>query len=114
MLAKDPATEHPGRIADRLAAVRRGRFVGRMAELEVFRSALLTAASPFAVLQIYGPGGIGKTSLLREYARVATACGRPPVYLDGRNIDPSPPGFLLALRQAIGLEDASPSPTAPP
>ena len=33
--------------------------------------------------------------------------------LDGRNIDPSPPGFLLALRLALGLEGNGRSSTAP-
>ncbi len=92
----DPAS----RLADRLAAARRGRFVGRIAELETFRSALLAEVPPFAVLHIYGPGGVGKTTLLREFARLAADFGRPVVRVDGRNVDLSPPELLLALRQA--------------
>jgi hypothetical protein len=101
------------RLADRLAAARRGRFVGREAELELFRSALLAAESPFAVLYLYGPGGVGKTTLLREYARIAVECGRPLALLDGRNLDPSPPGFLVALRLALGLAENDRSSTPP-
>jgi hypothetical protein len=93
------------RLADRLAAARRGRFVGRMAELETFRAALLADEPPFAVLHVFGPGGVGKTTLLREFARLAADFGRPVVHLDGRNVDPSPPGLLLALRQAAGLRE---------
>jgi len=106
MTGKNAASGQNPRIADRLTAARGGRFVGRLAELELFRAALLAPEPPFAVLQIYGPGGIGKTTLLREYARVAAAAGRAVVQLDGRDLDPSPPGFLLALRQRIGLEGA--------
>ncbi len=95
-----PGSEHPGRLADRMAAARRGRFIGRQAELDVLRSALMAAEPSFAVLHISGPGG-GKTTLLREYARIAAAFGRRVVYLDGRNIEPSPSGFLLAMRQAM-------------
>lgn len=101
---KKSPTEEKQRIADRLSAARRGRFVGRLTELELFRSALLSTEPPFAVLYIYGPGGVGKTTLLHEYARVATLCSRPVVYLDGRNVDPTPLGFLLAVRQSLGLE----------
>jgi hypothetical protein len=111
MSIKNAASEHNPRIADRLAAARRGRFVGRIAELELFRSALLAAEPPFAVLHIYGTGGVGKTTLLREYAEVAADSGRSVVYLDGRNVDPSPPAFLFALRQIVGLEEVGVSPT---
>jgi hypothetical protein len=95
-------SERTPRLADRMTAARRGRFVGRQAELDVFRSALLASDSPFAVLHLFGPGGVGKTTLLREFARVAAECGRPVVHLDGRDVDPSPPGFLLALGDAMG------------
>jgi hypothetical protein len=105
------ASQSNRRLADRLAAARRGRFVGREAELELFRSALLAVESPFAVLHLYGPGGVGKTTLLREYARLAAESGRPVLLLDGRNIDPSPPGFLLALHLALGLAENDPSAT---
>jgi hypothetical protein len=103
MSVEDGTSKENRRIADRLTAVRHGRFVGRRAELELFRSALQTDELPFVVLYIYGPGGIGKTTLLREYARIAAESGRPVVHLDARNVDLSPPGFLLALRQSMGL-----------
>ena len=41
----------------------RRAFVGRAAELELFRSAL-EAPEPFSVLWVHGPGGVGKTALL--------------------------------------------------
>lgn len=106
MSLKNAASEHNPRIADRLAAARRSRFVGRMAELALFRSALLAADPPFTVLHIYGPGGVGKTTLLREYARIAAESDYSVALLD-RNLDPSPLGFLLALRWALGLEASS-------
>ena len=90
------------RVADRLASARRSRFVGRAVELEVFRAALSADDLPFAVLHLCGEGGVGKTTLLDEFARVARDMGRVVVRVDGRDIEPSPPGFLLALSQAIG------------
>lgn len=115
MSTPDLSAEPKFRLADRLAAARRGRFVGREAEIDLFRSALLAAEPPFVVLHIYGPGGVGKTTLLREYARLAAESGRPVIRLDGRNLDPSPPGFLLALDQALGnTEPAGALPNWPP
>lgn len=89
------------RIADRLTAARRGRFVGRETELRLFHTALNAEDAPFVVLHVYGPGGIGKTTLLREYEQIARDRGRTVIHLDCRNVEASPPGFMLALRQAI-------------
>lgn len=102
--------ERTGRLADRLAAVRRGRLVGRTAEIALFREALAAAEPPFAVLFLSGPGGVGKTTLLREYARLAAEAGRPVVSLDGHAVDPSPSGFLRALCQAMDLPGATDTP----
>ena len=73
--AEQPANLR-GRIADRLASARRSRFVGRAAEIEIFRSALLADELPFVVLHLGGDGGVGKTTLFGEFARVAEEAGR--------------------------------------
>lgn len=91
----------PERLADRLRAA--WRFVGRAAELELLATTLDAEAPPFAVLYLYGPGGIGKTSLLHQYVRMATSQGRRVAHLDGRNLDPSPQGLLGALAAALGV-----------
>lgn len=98
---RETASKRSARLSDRLAAARRERFVGREGELALFRSALEATEPPFAVLHIHGPGGVGKTTLLRQFERVATEHGRLTVRLDARNIEPSPPGFLQSLHQAL-------------
>jgi DNA-binding winged helix-turn-helix (wHTH) protein len=89
-----------GRVADRLVTARRSRFVGRDGEIELFRSALLADEPPFVVMHVTGPGGIGKTTLLQELARVAEEAGRPVVRIDGRNIEPSAAGVAIALSRS--------------
>jgi hypothetical protein len=91
------------RLADRLAAARRRHFVGRSAELELFRSACRARELPFALLYIFGPGGIGKTTVLRELARVGKSERLAVAALDGRAISPAPHDFLLALRRSLGI-----------
>jgi hypothetical protein len=94
-------------VADRLRGARRRRFVGRAAELELFRDALEAGEPPFCVLFVHGPGGVGKTALLDALGAAAEAAGLQPVRLDLRAIEPSPPAFLAALATARGLpEDA--------
>ena len=111
-----PSVAPPGRgagplLADRLDLGRRRHFVGRGPELELFRRALLAERPPFAVLHLYGPGGVGKTALLGEYARLAAGAGVPAYRLDGRDVEPAPPAFLPALAAAMGL-DGGASPLA--
>jgi len=89
-------------VAERLAAARRRRFVGRAAELELFRSALQTADPPFSLLWVHGPGGVGKTMLLGAMADAARQAGREAVEFDLRALEPSPPAFMNALANALG------------
>ena len=111
---RKPPVEQQGRIADRIAAARRGRFVGRAGELALFRAALLADEPPFVVLHLHGPGGVGKTTLLREYARIATECGRAVVRLDGRDIEPTQSAFQQAVRQALGQPTGDATSPFPP
>jgi hypothetical protein len=72
-------------IAEALAASEQARFVGRADELALFERWL--AAEPCApeVLEISGPGGIGKSSLLAAFQRLATTRGRVVVEVDLRD-----------------------------
>lgn len=72
-------------VGDRLAARSRRLFVGRTAELELVRAALGAPESPFAVLHVHGPGGVGKTRLLDAIADIVADSGRTAVRIDGRN-----------------------------
>ena len=56
-------------VADRLRGARGRWFVGRAAELELFRCALEAEEPPFSVLFVHGPGGVGKTALLQAFWR---------------------------------------------
>jgi hypothetical protein len=93
------------RLAERLSAARRRQFVGRTAECALFRSALTAAELPFQVLHVYGPGGIGKTSLVRAFAALCDEAGVPALCVDARHVEPSPEGFANELRQVMGLSD---------
>jgi hypothetical protein len=106
----ESAPSRHARLADRLAVA--PSFVGRAAELELLRAALAAQPPPFAVLHLYGPGGVGKSSLLRQYRGLARQAGRLVVWLDGRDLEASPPGFLQALNQELGLSEAASAPEA--
>jgi len=97
-----PGEGRTSRLGDRLAAARRRLVVGREDELALFGSALAGEKAPFALVFVHGPGGVGKTVLLGEFARLAGEAGVPVVRLDGRDLAPSPEGFLAALGRVLG------------
>jgi len=92
------------RLADRLIAARRRRFVGRLPELAQLQSALAAGELPFQLLHIYGPGGVGKTTLLAEFSYLAEQAGLACALLDARAVEPAPEAFTGALRAALGLD----------
>jgi hypothetical protein len=98
-------------VGDRLRGARRRAFVGRTAELELFRGALEDPEA-FSVLWVHGPGGVGKTALLAAMADAAGDAGLDAVRLDMRSIDPAPPAFAAELSRAMGLPDGAAVPDA--
>ena len=91
------------RLGDRLTAARHRNFVGRTAEIALFGDALAAQNLPFHIFYVFGPGGVGKTALLGEFARLCRRTATSSIYLDGRDIDPSPESFLAAVRSAMGI-----------
>lgn len=61
-----------------------------------------------AVLFVHGPGGIGKTALLGQFADLAVRAGARVVRIDARDLHLSPAGVEAGLRQAVGFTQASP------
>ncbi|MCX4993600.1 ATP-binding protein [Streptomyces sp. NBC_00568] len=94
-----------GVIADTLAAGRDQAFVGRQAELSLFKAALAGDARAFPVHYLHGPGGIGKSTLLRRFVRESRQAGREVIEVDGRTVPPTPEGFLEAAGKAVSTPD---------
>ncbi|MCB9135829.1 MAG: AAA family ATPase [Anaerolineales bacterium] len=93
----------PSRLADYLNTARRAHFVGRETERQFFREAIQADSPPFFVLSLYGPGGIGKSTLLREFGRIAEEAGWLAIYFDARNIEPLPEIFTNTLARYLDL-----------
>ncbi|MEV5407795.1 ATP-binding protein [Thermopolyspora sp. NPDC052614] len=93
----------PELLERRLDAARETAFVGREEELAAFRAALYGGPG---VLYVHGPGGIGKSALLRRFAQEAAAAGRPVFRVDGGGLEPSPAAFEAAAGPALRDPDA--------
>ncbi|WP_158973225.1 ATP-binding protein [Streptomyces griseus] len=98
------APEGGGRLRGRLGTARDRAFVGGEAETAHFRGMLAGVAPP--VLFVHGPGGIGKSTQLRRFAREAAASGRPVVEVDARTTAPRPEGFQRAAADVLELPNA--------
>jgi DNA-binding SARP family transcriptional activator len=92
-------------LARQLQAARRRAFVGREPEIAAFRAALDEAERAFTLLFVTGPGGVGKTTLLRRFADEAAEAGRTVVELDaGRDADYTPAAFEAAASPILSAE----------
>jgi hypothetical protein len=86
-------------LAARLADRDRARFVGRETELDLLERCL-TDDQPAAVVFVHGPGGIGKSTLLREFERRAAAAGWDTFSVEGRELSPAPDALDATLSAA--------------
>jgi hypothetical protein len=89
-----------GRLRERLSENLRRRFVGRDAEITVFTE-LLNRSGQAALLWVYGPGGVGKSTLLHRLAQLASDEGRSVLILDARDLPPTQEGVVQGLRQTL-------------
>lgn len=93
------------RLKDILQQQRKMNFVGREKELDFFTS-LLTEKSPAThLVYICGPGGQGKTTLLKQFADRCRDKAVPCLQLDCRYIEPHPDSFREAFHAASPFTD---------
>lgn len=90
------------RLAARLSLARHQGFCGRADELALFAAALAAREPPFHILYVYGPDGIGKSTLLQQFVDCCSEHAIPAYLLDGSAIEPEPAAFLAALAQVVG------------
>lgn len=85
------------RLSDILKQARRKSFVGRESELALFQELIVQEDPSCYLLYLYGPGGQGKTTLLRRFMDQCEDSGMPSLYLDGRELNPHPTSLQEAL-----------------
>jgi hypothetical protein len=86
-------------FAARLAERDRAAFAGRRREMAMIE-AMAPDDVPLSVLLIHGPGGIGKSALMREIGRRGACAGCLVVWIDGSEIGSDPDALEEALAGA--------------
>jgi DNA polymerase III delta prime subunit len=84
-------------VGEAVATLEQHLLVARMRELEVFRTWLCSYPPPVELLNLSGPPGVGKTMLMRAFAREARILGRRVASVDGHSGQVSGPEFIRAL-----------------
>jgi DNA-binding winged helix-turn-helix (wHTH) protein len=92
-------------IGDRLSAMASRRFVGRQSELALLREAISPNLPGMPLFFVYGPGGIGKTTLIEHLRAEAAVKGIVFVRIDAAGVSHAPDAMLAALANALGLGD---------
>jgi hypothetical protein len=93
-------------LAARLEDRDRDRFAGREVEL-AFIDRCMRADPPASVVHVCGPGGIGKSALLRAAARRARSLGWEVLSVDGRELGPASGALEALIRNAAVSEPGS-------
>jgi tetratricopeptide (TPR) repeat protein len=60
-----------------MTSISLGQFVGRQQEIEYFEDLLFYQGPPTWILHLFGSGGMGKTTLLRQYQAICQQRGAP-------------------------------------
>jgi hypothetical protein len=94
-------------LAARLEDRDRDRFAGRQTEL-AFIDRCMRPDPPASVIHVCGPGGIGKSALLRAASRRARAIGWEVLSVDGRELGPASGALETLIRNAAVTEPGSP------
>jgi hypothetical protein len=81
-------------------------FVDREREMATFREWLARGTADPAILDVSGPGGMGKSTLLRAFRRVAETEGWRVVHADGSAFKPTPGQLSRAITGARGRDSA--------
>jgi hypothetical protein len=98
-------------LSERLQLARRRLFVGRTTELRDWSAALDAPTWSVPIWHIHGLGGIGKTSLLREWRSEARERGVVVLPLDARDFDPTIDAICGALRELLNALPGNELPT---
>ncbi|BAY30058.1 hypothetical protein NIES2107_19020 [Nostoc carneum NIES-2107] len=90
-------------LSERLAWERNRKFVGREQEISIFQKALISSELPFNILHIFGPGGVGKTSLMLQLQGLCNQLKISSLHIEARNLEATPESVLSVLSSSMGL-----------
>ncbi len=93
------------RFDELMSRAQQHAIVGRRNELAFFSAEVLADPPRHPVMHVFGPGGVGKSTLLVLFAKATESRGLQAIGIDARNAEQTPPGIVAALCEAAGVAD---------
>jgi hypothetical protein len=93
------------KLADILSITRRQYFTGRDKELQIFKTIVQASQLSCFLLYLHGPGGQGKTTLVKEYTDFCREQAVSFIHVDGRDINAAPQNFITALQEQLQTKE---------
>lgn len=94
-------------LGDQLITLKEQLFIERPHELRRFEEALHGAPRSWHILNIYGPGGIGKSTLLDACRRISEGLDTPYLYFDASDFSSQPERFVQRCATLLQLQECS-------
>lgn len=95
--------EKPLTFADKLKQAKQAQFVGRKKELQLFEKALTDKNRTSLILNLYGQGGVGKSTLLDAFRNRAEENGARFLYIDSPDLSSSIEIFKSQLGNMLSV-----------
>lgn len=92
-----PPTTNPQKM-------KQAHFIGRQDERRFFSTALVTHEQDWQIANVFGPHGIGKSSLLKAFGQMARDDGHTVISIDINEAGGSVETFLSTLADQVGID----------
>lgn len=104
----EDASESDERINELIQVVEEKYFIGRKKELTFFQEYIQEENPEQKIIHLHGEGGIGKTFLLQEFARIAKQKHIPFILIDSQDFSQNVQGFIDYLYYALAIYKKEP------
>lgn len=91
-------------LGEEISKLENNYFVGRNRELNLFRNFILRSENNKRILNVWGTGGVGKSTLLEQFKQISAQEEIPFVLLDCLDFAKSPIGLATQLLKAMNIE----------
>jgi DNA-binding CsgD family transcriptional regulator/GTPase SAR1 family protein len=91
-------------LGEEISYLENNYFVGRKSELDLFRNFFLRSEHNKRILNVFGTGGVGKSTLIEQFKQISAQEEIPFVFLDCLDFSKTPKGLATQLLKVMNIE----------